>query len=89
MEGSDSEYSNKPKDRLLSLLDQVEMRVEQLRKDAVRLEDEKDAMLTTLDTLRNNEMLIALEQGLFSFFRYCVTINRTSNFRFLSHFQTK
>ncbi|XP_043266496.1 BAG family molecular chaperone regulator 2 [Venturia canescens] len=63
MEGSDSEYSNKPKDRLLSLLDQVEMRVEQLRKDAVRLEEEKDAMLTTLDTLRNNEMLIALEEG--------------------------
>lgn len=63
MEGSDSAYSNKPKDRLVSILDQIEMRVEQLRKDAARLEEEKDAMLTTLDTLRNNEMLIALEEG--------------------------
>ena len=63
MEGADSEYSNKPKDRLVSLLDQIEMRVEKLRKDAARLEEEKDAMLTTLDTLRNNEMLIALAEG--------------------------
>lgn len=63
MEGADSEYSNKPKDRLVSLLDQIEMRVEQLRKDAARLEEEKDAMLTTLDTIRNNEMLVALEEA--------------------------
>lgn len=57
-------YGNepKPKDRLVGLLDQIEMHVEQLRKDAARLEEEKDALLTTLDTLRNNDTLIALEE---------------------------
>ncbi|XP_011266902.1 BAG family molecular chaperone regulator 2 [Camponotus floridanus] len=52
----------KPKDRLVGLLDQIEMHVEQLRKDAARLEEEKDTLLTTLDTLRNNDILIALEE---------------------------
>lgn len=52
----------KPKDRLVGLLDQIEVHVEQLRKDASRLEEEKDTLLTTLDTLRNNDMLFALEE---------------------------
>ncbi|XP_070151403.1 BAG family molecular chaperone regulator 2 [Polyergus mexicanus] len=52
----------KPKDRLVGLLDQIELHVEQLRKDAARLEEEKDTLLTTLDTLRNNDILISLEE---------------------------
>lgn len=52
----------KPKDRLVGLLDQIEMHVEQLRKDACRLEEEKDTLLTTLDTLRNNDILHVLEE---------------------------
>lgn len=52
----------KPKDRLVTLLDQIELHVEQLRKDAARLEEEKDTLLTTLDTLRNNDILISLEE---------------------------
>lgn len=55
MESSDMAYSTKPKDRLVSILDQIELRVEQLRRDASRLEEEKDTMLTTLDTLKNSE----------------------------------
>ncbi|KAK0167813.1 hypothetical protein PV327_001673 [Microctonus hyperodae] len=62
-ESSDCAYA-KPKDRFVSLLDQIELRVEQLRKDALRLEEEKDTMLTTLDTLRNNEdMLESLDDS--------------------------
>ncbi|XP_071556383.1 BAG family molecular chaperone regulator 2 isoform X2 [Temnothorax nylanderi] len=52
----------KPKDRLVGLLDHIEAHVEQLRKDAARLMEEKDGLLTTLDTLRNNDMLFALEE---------------------------
>ncbi|XP_015108359.1 BAG family molecular chaperone regulator 2 [Diachasma alloeum] len=56
MESTDSEY-RQPKDRLVTVLDQIELRVEQLRRDALKLEEEKDTMLTTLDTLKNNEIL--------------------------------
>lgn len=52
----------KPKDRLVNLLDHIEAHVEQLRKDAARLMEEKDGLLTTLDTLRNNDMLFTLEE---------------------------
>lgn len=52
-----------PKDRLVDLLDQVEMHVERLRRDALKLEEEKDTLLTTLDTLRNSEMLIELSDS--------------------------
>ncbi|EFN88271.1 BAG family molecular chaperone regulator 2 [Harpegnathos saltator] len=54
---------SKPKDRLVGLLDQIEVHVEQLRKDASRLEEEKDSLLTTLDTLRNNDILCTLEES--------------------------
>ncbi|XP_043249020.1 BAG family molecular chaperone regulator 2 [Colletes gigas] len=62
IECADCEGSVKPKERLVSLLDQIEVHVEQLRKDAWRLEEERDTLLTTLDTLRNNEMLGKLEE---------------------------
>ncbi|KAK9296141.1 hypothetical protein QLX08_009770 [Tetragonisca angustula] len=60
MESADCDGSTKPKDRLVRLLDQIEVHVEQLRKDAWRLEEEKDTLLTTLDTLRNDEVLSGL-----------------------------
>ncbi|KAG7211948.1 hypothetical protein KM043_011157 [Ampulex compressa] len=62
METSDCDSKKKPKDRLVCLLDQIEVHVEQLRRDAWRLEEEKDSLLTTLDTLRNNEILCTLEE---------------------------
>ncbi|XP_032673826.1 BAG family molecular chaperone regulator 2 [Odontomachus brunneus] len=64
MESAQQQSSNelKSKDRLVGLLDQIEVHVEQLRKDASRLEEEKDSLLTTLDTLRNNDILGTLEE---------------------------
>ncbi|KAJ0174256.1 hypothetical protein K1T71_010402 [Dendrolimus kikuchii] len=46
-----------PKDRLISVLDQVEMRVERLRRDTVRIEEEKDSLLSTLDSVKHSELL--------------------------------
>ncbi|XP_033333194.1 BAG family molecular chaperone regulator 2 [Megalopta genalis] len=62
LESAECDGSGKPKDRLVNLLDQIEEHVEQLRKDASRLEEEKDILLTTLDTLKNNEILSALQE---------------------------
>lgn len=62
VESADCDSTIKPKDRLVSLLDQIELHVEQLRKDAWRLEEEKDTLLTTLDNIRNNELLSGLEE---------------------------
>lgn len=62
LESADCDGSTKPKDRLVNLLDQIEVHVEQLRKDAWRLEEERDRLLTTLDTLRNNEIMSDLEE---------------------------
>nr|CAD7398097.1 unnamed protein product [Timema cristinae]CAD7433098.1 unnamed protein product [Timema monikensis] len=52
-----------PKDRLIDLFDQVEKHVERMRRDALRMEEEKDILLTTLDTLRNSEMMIELDES--------------------------
>jgi BCL2-associated athanogene 2 len=57
-----------PKDRLVKLLDQVEMHVERLRKDALKLEEERDTLLTTLDTIRNSEMMIDLSDSKYGWF---------------------
>lgn len=57
------ELGGRPKDRLVSILDRIETHVEQLRKDAMRIEEEKDTLLTTLDTLRNNDVVVALEDS--------------------------
>lgn len=56
------DFGGQPKDRLVSILDRIEMHVEQLRKDAIRIEEERDTLLTTLDTLRNNDIVVALEE---------------------------
>ena len=49
-----------PKDRLLDILDQVEAHVERLRKDTLLLEEKKDALFTTLDAIRNSDLLSEL-----------------------------
>lgn len=73
METSESDFSQKqPKDRLVDLLDQIEAHVEQLRKDASKLEEERDTLLTTLDTLRNNEVLCELIDSKFSISNFTV-----------------
>lgn len=43
--------------RLIAILDQVEMRVERLRRDTVRIEEERDSLLSTLDSIKHSELL--------------------------------
>lgn len=52
-----------PKDRLLCLLDRVEAAVERLRREALKLEEEKDSLFTTLDTIRNSDILNMLGES--------------------------
>ncbi|KAG8338263.1 BAG molecular chaperone regulator 2 [Homalodisca vitripennis] len=56
-----SEAEKTPKDRLLDLLDRVEIHVERLRKEAAKLEEDRDTLFTTLDTIRNSDHLANLE----------------------------
>lgn len=43
--------------RLIAVLDQVELRFERLRRDAIRIEEEKDSLLSTLDSVKHSELL--------------------------------
>lgn len=56
--------------RLLNVLDQVEARVEKLRKDAARIEEEKDNLLATLDAIRDSEWMLELDECSIEFFSY-------------------
>ncbi|XP_054278866.1 BAG family molecular chaperone regulator 2-like [Macrosteles quadrilineatus] len=58
-----SEMEKTPKDRLLELLDQVELHVERLRKEAAQLEEERDTLFTTLDTIRNSDLLATIDEN--------------------------
>lgn len=58
------------KDRLLCLLDKVEAAVERLRRDALKLEEEKDSLFTTLDTIRNSETLNILAESKCYYYYY-------------------
>ncbi|XP_046425083.1 BAG family molecular chaperone regulator 2 [Neodiprion virginianus] len=51
---------SKQRDRLVSILDQVEARVEELRREAWELEEKKENLLSTLDALQNNESVFEL-----------------------------
>ncbi|XP_041984332.1 BAG family molecular chaperone regulator 2 [Aricia agestis] len=51
-----------PKDRLVAVLDQVEMRVERLRRDTVRIEEEKDSLLSTLDSIKHSDLLADISE---------------------------
>ncbi|XP_073953976.1 BAG family molecular chaperone regulator 2-like isoform X2 [Choristoneura fumiferana] len=48
--------------RLIAVLDQVEMRVERLRRDTVRIEEERDSLLSTLDSVRHSELLMEVTE---------------------------
>lgn len=61
--GCESEKSGK--DRLIELLDQVEMHVERLRKEALKIEEERDTLFTTLDSVRNSDILSTLVESKF------------------------
>lgn len=58
-----------PKDRLLCLLDKVEAAVERFRKEALKMEEERDTLFTTLDTVRNSNLMNSLAES-----KYCTTL---------------
>lgn len=51
-------YEHKtPKQRALELLDVLEGHVEKLRKEAVKLEEDRDSLLASLDSIRNADII--------------------------------
>lgn len=52
-----------PKERFLELLDLLENHVEKLRKGASQLEEDRDALLSTLDSVRNADLMYELEES--------------------------
>lgn len=60
----DSPLDNKtPKQRIEELLDSVEGHVERIRREAIKLEEERDALLASLDSIRNADVFSLLEAG--------------------------
>ncbi|KAF5270212.1 hypothetical protein FQA39_LY08426 [Lamprigera yunnana] len=55
--------SKSPKQRLVELLDLLEAHVEKLRKDAIQLEDDRDALLSSLDSVKNTDLLLELSDN--------------------------
>lgn len=52
--------SKTPKERILEILDQLESHVEKLRREASQLEEDRDNLLSSLDSVRNADMIIEL-----------------------------
>lgn len=52
-----------PKERILSLLDLLESHVEKLRKEAAQLEEDKDQLLATLDSVRHTDLMNQLDES--------------------------
>lgn len=48
--------------RFLAILDQIDSKVEKLRKEALMLQDKKDFLAMSMDLLRNNEYLTGLKE---------------------------
>ncbi|CAH0550625.1 unnamed protein product [Brassicogethes aeneus] len=47
-----------PKERMIEILDVLEGQVEKLRKEAYQLEENKDQLLSSLDSVRNADLLL-------------------------------
>lgn len=52
--------SKSAKQRVTEILDMLEGHVEKLRKEACKLEEEKDTLLATLDSVRNADLMVDL-----------------------------
>ena len=46
----------------MGLLDQLDTRVERLRKDAMLLQEKRDNLLISLDLVKNNDLFANLEE---------------------------
>lgn len=61
-----SERMNKaPIERFIGILDQLDSKVERLRRDALMLQEKKDFLAMSMDLLRNNEYLTGLKENEF------------------------
>ncbi|EFA05854.1 BAG family molecular chaperone regulator 2 [Tribolium castaneum] len=49
-----------PKERVLELLDILESHVEKLRREAAQLEEDRDHLLSSLDSVRNTDLIVDL-----------------------------
>ncbi|XP_060536191.1 BAG family molecular chaperone regulator 2 [Cylas formicarius] len=52
-----------PKERILGLLDLLESHVEKLRKEASQLEEDRDHLLATLDSVKNADLMNQLNEN--------------------------
>lgn len=52
--------SKSPKERMLEVLDVLESHVEKIRKDAAKLEDERDQILSSIDSVKNTDFMSSL-----------------------------
>merc|ERR1712232_651526 len=61
-EASQSPHSVPILTRFVGLLDQLDTRVERLRKDAMLLQEKRDNLLISLDLVKNNDLFANLEE---------------------------
>lgn len=54
--------SKTAKQKLTEIIDMIESRVEKLRKEAAKLEEERDSLLASLDTVRNADTMSDLTE---------------------------
>lgn len=52
-----TEDAEAPKSRLVTILDDIESRVERFRRGALLMEEEKDLLFSSIDAVRNSELL--------------------------------
>lgn len=55
--------SKNPKERVIELLDILESHVEKLRKEASQLEEDRDQLLSSIDSVRNTDVIAELEES--------------------------
>lgn len=60
---NDGLNSKPPKERVLQMLDLLESHVEKLRKGASQLEEDRDALLSTLDSVVNADLMYLLDES--------------------------
>lgn len=60
-------YETKPaKQRVVELLDVLEGHVENVRKEALKLEEERDSLLASLDSVKNADVVGELSESKYS-----------------------
>lgn len=62
-ESSTAWHNKPPMERFISILDQLDSKVEKLRKDAILLQEKKDFLSMSVDLLKNKEYLTGLDEN--------------------------